>query len=68
MIERYDPAYRSEVVVGGEGGSEPVEVGNMLGLFLCRGAFSGVYARCGRASVMGTWGQHLDLGCLVVNE
>ena len=68
VIERYDPAYRSQIVVGGEGGSEPVEVGNMLGLFLCRGAFRGVYARCGHESVMGAWGEHFDLGCLVVNE
>ena len=68
VIERYDPAYRSQIVVGGEGGSEPIEVGNMLGLFLCRGAFRGVYARCGHESVMGAWGEHFDLGCLVVNE
>ena len=73
MVERLVPAYRTPVVVGGaeEGGAnpaEPVMAGNLLGLFLCRGKFSGVYARCGFESVMGTWGHRLDMGCLVVRD
>ncbi|MBM6775315.1 hypothetical protein [Olsenella profusa] len=73
VVERCLPAYRSEVVVGGAEAkganpAEPVEVNNLLGLFLCRGKFSGIYARCGYESVMGSWGHRLDMGCLVVSD
>ena len=72
-IESADPAYRSPVYVGGtEGGpsdaSEPVVAGNLLGLYLFRGKFGGVYARCGYEGVMGEWGNRLDMGCLVVGD
>ena len=66
VVERLAPAYRSTIVPGD--GSAEVEGSNLLGLFLFRGKFGGVYARCGTASVMGQWGHRLDMGCLVVND
>lgn len=73
VVERFVPAYRTPVVVGGSDAqdthpAEPVMAGNLLGLFLCRGRFSGVYARCGYESVMGSWGHRLDMGCLIVRD
>lgn len=74
-IVRRDPAYRTPVIVGGatprpDGSdpAEPIEANNLLGLFLFRGKFGGVYARCAYEGVMGEWGHRLDMGCLVVNE
>lgn len=67
VVEHVDPAWRSTVIAG-SGSAEPFEAGNLLGLFLFRGRFGGVYARCGHASVMGDWGHRLDMGCLVVGD
>ena len=73
VIEAVDPAYKTPVFVGGTAAgpatsTEPVEVSNLLGLYLFRGKFGGVYARCGYEGVMGEWGHRLDMGCLVVGE
>lgn len=68
VIERLDPAGKTPVVVGGAAGGEVAEGNTMLGLYLCRGEFAGVYARCGFESVMGEWGRRVDLGCIVVSD
>ena len=70
VIEECTPAYQTPVVSGAEGaiGADPVTGNNLLGLFLFRGKFGGVYARCGYESVMGQWGHRLDMGCLVVRD
>lgn len=70
VVEHFEPAYRSEIVVGPQedGTAQTATVGNLMGLFLCRGKFSGIYARCGHESVMGSWGRRLDMGCLVVRD
>ncbi len=67
VVERLEPAWRSTVIAG-SGSDEPFEASTLLGLFLFRGRFGGVYARCGHASVMGEWGHRLDMGCLVVRD
>ena len=64
VIER-KPSYQTDVFAGDP---EPVSASNLLGLFLFRGKFGGVYARCGVESVMGEWGHRLDMGCLVVAD
>lgn len=68
IVEERKPAYQCPVIVGGEQGGDPVNANNLLGLFLFRGKFGGVYARCGYESVMGDWGHRLDMGCLVVRD
>ena len=73
MVMALDDAYQTPAIVGGEAeggarGGEEVVANNLLGLYLFRGKFGGVYARAGYEGVMGRWGHRLDLGCLVVSE
>ena len=69
IVEECRPAYQTPVVAGNaDGPSEPVMANNLLGLFLFRGKFGGIYARCGYEGVMGQWGHRLDMGCLVVRD
>ena len=49
-------------------GSEPVEMENVLGLYLFRGEFGGVYARGGYDGEIGPWSNRVTMGCLVVRD
>lgn len=70
VVERLTHAPETPLVVGGAGeeASTPIMAGDVLGLYLFRGKFGGVYARSGYAGVMGKWGHRVNRGCLVVNE
>ena len=70
-----EATYRSSVVLGApavdddaDRGSEPVEVENVLGLYLFRGEFGGVYARGGYDGEIGPWSNRVTMGCLVVRD
>lgn len=74
-VELRDSTYRSRVVLGApapgdkvDHGSEPVEVENLLGLYLFRGQFGGVYARGGYDDGLGPWSNRVTMGCLVVRD
>ena len=47
---------------------EPVEVENLIGLFLFRGEFGGVYARGGYDGEIGPWSNRVTVGCLVARD
>ncbi len=73
VVIHRDPSFQTPAVVGGDSptgarGGEEVSVSNLLGLYLFRGKFGGVYARGGYEGVMGDWGQRLDMGVLVVRD
>ncbi|WP_455138941.1 hypothetical protein [Thermophilibacter sp.] len=71
---RLDGAPVARVTVGGAGPSSELVAGEeldarvLLGLFLFHGEFGGVYARCGAAGPLGSWGRRADMGCLVVRQ
>lgn len=75
VVQAREAAYRSSVVLGApaagdavDRGSEPVEVENVLGLYLFRGEFGGVYARGGYDGEIGPWSNRVTMGCLVVRD
>lgn len=68
VVQRFEPAYTSRAVIGGEGSAEPVAVNNVTGLYLFRGRFGGFYSRCGVADGGATWGRVLDMGSIAVRE
>lgn len=75
VVQARAAAYRSPVVLGEpavgdaeEHGTEPVEVENILGLYLFRGEFGGVYARAGYDGEIGPWSNRVTLGCLVARD
>lgn len=74
-VEAYEPAYRTPCYLGGpaDGGEVPseaelVEASNVLGLYLFRGKFGGVYARGGHEGIAGPWSHRVTMGCLVVSD
>ena len=70
-VQAFVPVSSRPVIVGGgpNGPSaEPTMATSLLGLYLFRGRFSGVFARCGYKGATSEWGQHLTMGCLVVHE
>lgn len=68
IVQEYVVPYASSNVEGGVAGQDrPFEpYMNMEGLFLFNGRFSGVFTRCGQASVIGEFAGRLNMGCLVV--
>ena len=75
VVQARERTYRSGVVLGApapgdsaDHGSEPVEVENLLGLYLFRGKFGGVYARGGYDDGLGPWTDRVTMGCLVASE
>ena len=75
VVQELGRTYRSPVVLGApavgddvDHGSEPVEVENVLGLFLFGGKFGGVYARGGYDGEIGPWSNRVTMGCLVVRD
>lgn len=74
-VEAYEPAYRTPAYLGGpaDGGevgaeAELVEASNVLGLFLFRGKFGGIYARGGYDGIAGPWSHRVTVGSLVVSD
>ena len=73
VVQAYKPAFETPVVVGGDavdGGFDPAEklrARSIAGLFLFRGQFGGIYARCGFEGASGLWERRLDMGCIVAN-
>lgn len=74
VVQAYRPAYETPVVVGGAPSgdesydpAQPVSARGIAGLFLFRGEFGGIYARCGLEGASGLWERRLDMGCIVVN-
>lgn len=74
-VEAYEPAYRTPAYLGGpaDGGevgteAELVEASNVLGLFLFRGKFGGIYARGGYDGIAGPWSHRVTMGSLVVSD
>lgn len=72
VVQAYDAARTAPVYVGGnvEGvcaSADPVEASGILGLYLFRGEFAGVWARAAAASASGQGGR-IDLGCVVVGD
>ena len=74
-VEAYEPAYRTPAYLGGpaDGGEAPaeaqlVDASNVLGLFLFRGKFGGVYARGGYDGIAGPWSHRVTMGSLVVSD
>lgn len=70
IVQEYVVPYASPNVEGGVAGQDrPFEsYMNMEGLFLFNGRFSGVFTRCGQASVIGEFAGRLNMGCLVVED
>ena len=75
VVQVREATYRSPVVLGASAvgddvdhGSEPIEVENVLGLYLFRGKFGGVYARGGYDGEIGPWSNRVNIGCLVVRD
>ena len=75
VVQEIGRPYRSEVVLGApavgdtsDRGDEPVEVENLIGLFLFRGEFGGVYARGGYDGEIGPWSNRVTVGCLVARD
>lgn len=75
VVQEIGRPYRSEVVLGApavgdtaDRGDEPVEVENLIGLFLFRGEFGGVYARGGYDGEIGPWSNRVTMGCLVARD
>lgn len=68
IVQEYVVPFASPNVEGGVAGIgralEPYM--NMEGLFLFNGRFSGVFTRCGQASVIGEFAGRLNMGCLAV--
>lgn len=72
VVQARVPEYLTPVIVGGtadgEEASAPVMAHNLTGLYLFRGTFGGIYARCGCRGDEGSWSRLLEMGCLVVSD
>ena len=71
IVQEYARQYATPVIEGGSvpEGADPVDfrmAHNMEGLYLFRGAFAGVFTRCGYQNVIGEWTHRINMGCLVV--
>ena len=71
IVQEYARQYATPVIEGGAvpEGADPVDfrmAHNMEGLYLFRGAFAGVFTRCGYQNVIGEWTHRINMGCLVV--
>ena len=70
IVQEYVVPFATPNVEGGVAGiGQPLApYMNMEGLFLFNGRFSGVFTRCGQASVIGEFAGRLNMGCLVVDD
>lgn len=68
VVQERVAGYRCPVVLGESAPGERVEVENLLGLYLFRGAFGGVYARGGYDDGNGLWSERVTMGCLVTRD
>lgn len=75
VVQAIGTPFRTSVVLGapaagddGRRAGEVVEAENILGLFLFRGEFGGVYARGGYDGAIGPWSNRVTMGCLVARD